>query len=267
MTDVQPRPETVPEAPITLDETFSFRCNSSLDCFTCCCRDVSIVLTPYDVIRLKHALRIDSTEFLERYTISAATREQRIPVVILRMNVADGKCPFVTPQGCAVYNSRPWACRMYPLGLADPGGHAAAKRRFYFLIHEDLCHGHGCERVLSVREWVRDQGIEDYEMAGAGYEDFLLDDHWKDLKSLAPEHAEMCRMALFDLDRFRRFVFETRFLQRFDVDEARVEALRSDDLELLELSLQWLRFCYFHERTLRLSPSVQESWQEGTPQG
>ena len=36
----------------------------------------------------------------------------------------------------------------------------------------------------------------------------------------------MFYMACYDLDRFRRFVFETRFLQLFEVDEARVEALR-----------------------------------------
>ena len=41
----------------------------------------------------------------------------------------------------------------------------------------------------------------------------------------------MFYMACYDLDRFRRFVFETRFLKLFDVDEARVEALRSDDQE------------------------------------
>ena len=62
----------------------------------------------------------------------------------------------------------------------------------------------------------------------------------------------MFYMACYDLDRFRRFVFESRFLQVFDVDEARVEALRNDDQELLEFGIQWLRLTIFGERSMKL---------------
>ena len=62
----------------------------------------------------------------------------------------------------------------------------------------------------------------------------------------------MFYMACYDLDRFRRFVFETRFLEVFEVDEARVEALRGDDQELLDFGMQWLRFTLFGERSMKL---------------
>jgi hypothetical protein len=59
-------------------------------------------------------------------------------------------------------------------------------------------------------------------------------------------------MACYDLDRFRRFIFETRFVQLFDIDEARVEALQTDDQELLDFAVQWLRFSIFGERSMKL---------------
>ena len=105
---------------MTLDDQFTFHCGPDLDCFTECCRDVSIVLTPYDVLRLKKALRMDSTEFLEKHTLPLFSPQQKFPLVILRMDPETKKCPFVTEQGCEVYADRPWACRMYPLGVAKP---------------------------------------------------------------------------------------------------------------------------------------------------
>ncbi|SPE28139.1 conserved hypothetical protein (qmoABC associated) [Acidobacteriia bacterium SbA2] len=73
----------------------------------------------------------------------------------------------------------------------------------------------------------------------------------------------MFYMACYDLDRFRRFVFESRFLELFEVDEARVEALRHDDEELLEFALQWLRFSLFQEKTMKIRREVAEARRRG----
>ena len=128
---------------LSLDDTLDFHCGKGVECFTSCCRDVSIVLTPYDVLRMKKALHLDSTEFLEKYTILGCTKDQKLPVVLLKMNAGDKRCPVVADEGCSVYAHRPWACRMYPLGLAEPKGPHPTERGFYFVIHEGLCHGHG----------------------------------------------------------------------------------------------------------------------------
>jgi hypothetical protein len=76
---------------------------------------------------------------------------------------------------------------------------------------------------------------------------------------LSPEKLDMYYMACYDLDRFRRFVFETRFLNLFEIDEARVEAIRTSDEDLLELAIQWLRFSLFGERSMKIKPSVLEA--------
>jgi uncharacterized protein len=237
---------------MSLDDTFCFECGGKLDCFTHCCADVAIVLTPYDVLRLKRALGMDSSEFLDRYTISPFTKEQKIPAVLLKMDPETKRCPFVTEQGCSVYQNRPWACRMYPLGVAEPRNPTPVDRTFHFLVREDICHGHERGNPISVRQWLEDQGIEEYEAMGASFRDLMLSSFWEKDEALTAEKMDMFYMSCYDLDRFRRFVFETRFLSLFDVDEARVEAIRTDDLELLEFAMQWLRFSLFGEKTMKL---------------
>jgi len=250
---------------MTEDDSFTFGCHGSLDCFTRCCRDVAIVLTPYDVLRLKRALRIESSELLDKYTLSPFNKEQKIPAVILRMDPETKKCPFVTDQGCSVYANRPWACRMYPLGVAEPKNPSPADRAFHFLVREDLCHGHGQGQSYTVRQWLADQGIEEYQMMGASFRDLMLHDFWDKDEALPPQKMDMYYMACFDLDRFRRFVFETRFLSLFMVDEARVEALRADDEELLEFGMQWLRFSLFGEKTMKVKSDVVQARKTQPP--
>jgi Fe-S-cluster containining protein len=265
-------PETIlkDSARLGADDRFTFRCGPDLDCFTKCCRDVTIVLTPYDVLRLKRTAGLDSSEFLERHTLRIQMPGQKFPIVILKMDEESKACPFLcrplpdgrgsetvteprpTGSGCGVYPDRPWACRMYPLGAAEPKAPAGDQTAFHFVIQENLCHGHGEGRSVSVREWMAEQQIEEFEMLSAGFKDLTLHSFWDGNKELTPQQADMFYMACFDLDRFRRFVFETRFLQLFDVDEARVEAIRTDDLDLLDFAMQWLRFSLFGERAMKV---------------
>jgi hypothetical protein len=58
----------------------------------------------------------------------------------------------------------------------------------------------------------------------------------------SPQVQKMFRMACYDLDTFRRFVFQTTFLKRFDIDRDTVARIRTDDLTLLDLALQWVRY-------------------------
>ncbi len=237
---------------MNLDTCFKFQCGPGNDCFNSCCRDVAILLSPYDVLRLKNALRMDSSEFLEKYTVTLSSQEKRVPAVFLKMDEASLKCPLVTEKGCQVYAHRPWACRMYPLGMAEPKGSNAAAQRFYFLVEEQLCHGHGVGLECSVRDWVSKQGIEPFDQMQTPFLEFMSNPGWEKPELLSADQLAMYHMALYDLDRFRRFVFDTRFLELFEVDEARVEALADDDEELLEFAIDWLSYSLFHEKRMKL---------------
>ncbi|MDY6911644.1 MAG: YkgJ family cysteine cluster protein, partial [Chloroflexota bacterium] len=105
---------------LSVEDNFKFACHPGVPCFGKCCANVNIFLTPYDVLRMKTALGISSTEFLEKYTIPLSLEENQLPVILLKMaEDAEKKCPFVSDEGCTIYNDRPWSCRMYPLGLAS----------------------------------------------------------------------------------------------------------------------------------------------------
>ena len=148
---------------------------------------------------------------------------------------------------------------MYPLGLAEPKSATPNDMPFHFVIQEDICQGHTEGVSLSVREWIECQGIQEFEMMAGGFKELTLHDFWNGGKALTPQQSDMFYMACYDLDRFRRFVFETRFLKLFEVDEARVDALRSDDQELLDFGMQWLRFAIFGEKSMRLRPGAGSS--------
>lgn len=244
-----------------LDTRFKFHCGPGQECFNRCCSDVSILLSPYDVLRLKNRLRMHSSEFLEKYTLTLRSREKKIPVVLLRMNEETQKCPFVADVGCSVYASRPWPCRMYPLGMAEPRVPNPAGHRCYFLVQEPLCQGHKAGQEHSVREWIGEQGLEPFDQMQTAFLELMSHPGWESPEPLDQKKLDMYFLSLYDLDRFRRFVLETRFLDLFDVEETRLQAIASGDEELLEFAFDWLAFSLFHEKTMKLTARAATSPQ------
>jgi Fe-S-cluster containining protein len=239
-----------------LETRFNFRCGPGMSCFNRCCQDVAILLSPYDVMRLKHALHMSSSEFLDKYALKMRSHDRHVPVVLLRMDEQTRTCPFVSEAGCTVYNDRPWPCRMYPLGMAEPKGPHAADQRFYFLVQENLCQGHTACEQQSVREWIAQQGLEPFDAMQAPFLEFMSHPGWEMADRMPENMLAMYFMALYDLDRFRRFIAETRFFELFEIDDARAEAILNDDEELLEFAIDWLAFSMFHEKRMKLRPSA-----------
>ena len=53
---------------LSLDSRFTFHCHPDLPCFNQCCLAPTVILSPYDLLRLKQGLGITSTALRERYT-------------------------------------------------------------------------------------------------------------------------------------------------------------------------------------------------------
>ena len=75
-------------------------------------------------------------------------------------------------------------------------------------------------------------------------------------KDLSPEKIQMFFMVCYNLDAFRRMVFESSFLEKFELDEALQDRLRDDDVELLKFGFDWLKFSLFGEPTIAIKPSA-----------
>jgi hypothetical protein len=260
-----PAASPVPEAlrgrrPLSPRSSFCFDCRPDVSCFTNCCSDVNIVLTPADVLALARRTGLTTREFLDRHTLMPITKELHLPVVMLRMGDAPEKrCPFVGEKGCSVYEARPWACRMYPVGMAlPPARPGVAPEPAYYLFEDDFCHGRKESRTWTVESWQHDQKIPDREELEQGFRDLVGHPWFIGGRQLDTRRIELFFMAAYDLDTFREFIFKTTFVQRFDLDEALVEALRTDDHALLRFSFRWLRFALFGEPTVqRRAPAME----------
>ncbi|MEJ2729395.1 MAG: YkgJ family cysteine cluster protein [Deltaproteobacteria bacterium] len=238
-------------------EKFHFACHKELTCFTKCCNDLKLVLTPYDILRLKNHLQLSSKTFLSQYTAAYVDRASGLPQVRLKMeNNAARKCPFLTPEGCLVYSDRPGACRLYPLGRAASKTQAGHRLwQVYFKVKESHCMGWQSEKEWTIQEWLADQGLDEYNAMNDSYMEISTGRPLRILKTLSSRHLQMYYMACYDLDAFRRFVFESSFRRRFDITENDLHRIRNDDIALMFFALRWLKFSLFGEKTFEILDS------------
>jgi Fe-S-cluster containining protein len=243
------------------DERFRFGCSPEVACFTRCCADVNIVLTPVDVLRLARRLGLTTTDFLARHALVPLTKDLQLPVVMLRMaDDAARRCPLVGEGGCTVYEDRPWSCRMYPVAMALPPARAGFEPLpLYFLLEDGFCRGAEAGRSWSVAEWRRDQDVEPREELERGFREIVSHPWFIGGRQLDPKRCEIFFTACYDLDRFRSFVFESTFLERFELESETVERIRDDDEALLRFAFRWLRFAIFGEPTLTVRPAGRKT--------
>jgi Fe-S-cluster containining protein len=246
------------------ESKFRFACHPGLACFTGCCADVNIVLTPYDVLRLKKALKLSSRDFLDKYTVAPFMGEYKVPLVLLRMrDDARKSCPFITPQGCSVYEDRPWACRMFPLETTSakkPGkGARAYGQEFHVIVQGDFnCLGFKEDKEWTVAGWRQDQGIDAYDKKSKPYREIIQHPDFKTEKGIGASKTMMFYLTCYDLDRFRSFIFESTFLHRFAIPAEVLEKIKTDDEALLDFGYQWLKFSLFGEDTIKVKGEVLE---------
>jgi hypothetical protein len=213
--------------------SFHFACHDSLPCFTQCCRDVNIYLTPYDVLRMRRALKMGSAEFLGKYTRHFLAKKTHIPIVQLLMDADTLCCQLVTQQGCSVYADRPWACRMYPLDLGSRPGEYA------MIVGKERCFGLLEPTLRTVAEWLDNQGVQPYVEMEQAFQAVMPAD-FKPGSSLDPGLGKLLFLA-YDLDRFREILRDQRLQTCYDIDEALLEQAQTDDEALLHLAFRYIR--------------------------
>ncbi len=230
-----------------LDSKFSFRCHKDLKCFTACCGRIDIFLTPYDVLRMKNRLGLHSGAFLAMYAEIMDLKKTGLPMFMLKMT-EEKKCPFVTPEGCTIYSDRPVACRYYPIGIGILKSTEVGGGDFFFPIREGYCDGHKEDREWTIREWRNDQEINHFDFVNKVWFDIMLS---KKLfaSQVVPDGKtkQLFLLASYDVDNFRSFVFESRFLDEYDVDDDTIELIKEDEEELLQFAHRWLKGVLFGE--------------------
>jgi len=260
----RPRNPLVP-VQLGLEDKFRFRCRKGIACFNKCCENIDILLTPYDVLRLKQRLGLTAREFIDTYTFDFAMDGHGMPGLKLRTKENSNACINLTSEGCAVYADRPAACRYYALGLASiRRKDSALDEDSFFVVKEDHCLGHGEPIVQTVRDYRAEQGVDAYDEVNREWRQIVLKKRSSGPTVGRPSERsfELFFLASYDIDRFRDFVASPGFAEMFELDHEFMHELLSDDVKLLKFGFRLLKQVLFGERTIPLRATAVQKRAE-----
>ncbi len=231
----------IPELPegvarVGPDDSFSFLCHRDVACFTDCCRQLELALTPYDVLRLRQATNKSSAELLENYIIVEQDEADTFPRYYLTM-VDDGQasCVFLAGHGCGVYQHRPGACRTYPMGRAVRRENNRLKE-FFVLLREPHCLGFQEQIVQNVESYSKSQELESYNRFNDMFAEIQQHEKIRNGMRLSAAQLSAYKLALYDIDTFRQ-----KLGKMSTEGQAMIKHERLDDEALLTFNFRWLK--------------------------
>jgi Fe-S-cluster containining protein len=238
---------------LELEDDLKFRCHRGVSCWNKCCSHADVTLAPYDIIRLKDRLGMDTSEFLKKHTVPFQLDAHGVPGLKLRTD-DDAACLFMQEEGCSVYTDRPTACRYYPSGvLSMKAVDEATDEMHFLLVKEDHCKGHEEDQMQTIAEYRKDQGVEEYDDLNREWYQIILKK-----KSTGPAigkpsemSLQMFFMASYDMDRFRRFVMSDAFIKMYDLTDEEYEQLEKDDIALMKFGFRLMKQVFFGELTIK----------------
>ncbi|MDA8254652.1 MAG: YkgJ family cysteine cluster protein [Betaproteobacteria bacterium] len=241
--------------------TIEFSCHKGISCWNACCSNIDISLTPYDVLRMKTRLGISSTEFLKDYTVPYEMEKDGIAGIKFRPIEGGSACRFMKPEGCDIYTDRPTACRYYPVALLSMRKQDEyVDRDSYAIVKEDHCKGHYEKRPITIADYRKEQGLEEYDDLARGWRQLVLKK-----KSSGPtigkpslRSRQLFFMACYDIDRFREFVFADSFAKLFELTAEEKESFAKDDVALLQFAFRFLRQVMFGEESIALNAEAAQ---------
>ena len=255
-----PKPDTpVQPVSLSLDDRFRFRCHKGIACFNKCCENTDILLTPYDLLRLKSRLDVSSREFIDRYTRDCELDSHGMPGLKLGHREGSTACVFLTPEGCGVYADRPAACRYYALGhMALRKKDSPTDEEAYFVVKEAHCLGHAEPQEQTIREYLAEQGVDRYDTANREWRRIVLKKRSAGPAIGRPTQRsfKLFFLASYDLDGFRAFVASEGFRRAFDLPEAEYVRLLTDEEALLQFAFRYLKQALYGENSIPVRPKV-----------
>ena len=261
MTKSPKLPQNSPLQPtkLSLNDTIQFHCHKEIACFNECCKRIDITLTPYDILRLKKRLKLTSNEFLAQYTVPYEMDGHGMPGVKIKTADDNPICPFLGDKGCTIYEDRPTVCRYYALGLMSMHTeNTKSEEDNYFLIKEEQCLGHNEPHRLTIQEYRKEQGVEEYDEINREWRQLILKK-----RSAGPTIGKPSKrsfqfffMVSYNLDELRQFVLSDGFSEIYDLDAIAIEP--TNDINLLKFGFRLLKQVLFGEKTIPLKADAMQ---------
>lgn len=216
-------------------ESFCFKCHPGVPCFTDCCQQLDLALTPYDVVRLKEVLGLTGKDFLEQYAVLEYEEGDIFPRVYLAMkNDGRASCPFVSINGCSVYEGRPSACRTYPLGRGAWQDSKGMNHASHVLIRESHCLGFAESSRQNVNYWIKGQELAVYNEINDQLMALL---HHPKIKAGFRPSADQCVL----------YIQTLYHLEEFKEATTKQVGVQMNDTALLRYAVDWLINEFFHK--------------------
>ncbi|MDA8098971.1 MAG: YkgJ family cysteine cluster protein [Nitrospiraceae bacterium] len=112
----------------------------------CCKNGPHIILNPYEIARICTASGMSYEDLLD---IVETDRANGFPLVMLPR---DPFCHFWTDAGCRIYDSRPLACRLFPLGRVFEDGAS-----HFVLPDRNICTGLAASPERTLEQYLAEQ--------------------------------------------------------------------------------------------------------------
>ena len=257
-------PHQSPIEPIelSLDSEFQFDCHKGVSCFNVCCKSIDITLTPYDILRLKRRFKMDSREFVGRFTTPFPMDYHDLPGLKLNMKPGTTECVFLSADGCTVYEDRPAACRYYALGsMGVRKKDSPTVDDIFFIVKEDHCKGHEEPRTLTVAQYRKEQGVDKYDEMNREWRDIVLKKRSSGPTVGQPTERSMqlFDMCSYDIESFREFIQTKGFREIFDLSDLERKELIENEEQLLMFAIRFLKQVLFGVMTIPIKASASET--------
>jgi len=133
------------------------------------------------------------------------------------------------------------ASLMYKEGVDEKG--------FYFFVNEPHCLGFEEEKEWTVETWRKDQGVDIHDLLNASWTDMIV--HKRSFPpniKFTDKTKQLFFMACYDIDKFREFVFESTFLDRYAIESEIIDKIKKDEIALSEFGIKWLKSILFKRK-------------------
>lgn len=251
---------------LELESKICFECKPGISCFNACCKQADITLAPYDIIRLKNRLGMTSGEFLKKHTVPFELDAHGMPGVKMRTTDIDPVCLFMDEEkGCTVYEDRPSACRYYPVALmSSRKSDEYHDEQHYALVEEPHCMGHKEKREITVADYRKEQGVEEYDELNREYYRLILKKKsgGPSIGAPSPTSFQFFFLACYDIDRFKQFLNTPNFKMVYDISDEEFQLINDDDIERLKFAYRLLKQVLFGEQSIPLKDGAYDKRME-----
>lgn len=125
-----------------------------------------------------------------------------------------------------------------------------------FFVKEQHCLGYQEDKEWTIKSWRVDQEVDIYDEMNRDWKAIQLRKNIPGKTELDDNKQAQFYMASYDIDRFERFIFESKFLNIFELDNETIEKIKIDEIELMRFGFKYIKYIMMLEQTLKVRDDI-----------